>query len=120
MVCLFRLHFFNKRLYVILDEGHKIRNPDAAITVAIKRFITPHRIIMSGAPIQNNLKELWSLYDFVFPGKLGTLPLFEEEFCIPITRGGYKNSTELQIQVALTCSQLLRSIISPYMLSIHL
>ena len=34
--------------YVILDEGHKIRNPDAQITLAVKRFTTPHRIIMSG------------------------------------------------------------------------
>ena len=102
--------------YVILDEGHKIRNPDAAITIAVKRFLTPHRIIMSGAPIQNNLKELWSLFDFVFPGKLGTLPLFEEEFCYPITRGGYKNSSALQVHVALKCSQLLKSIISPYLL----
>ena len=34
--------------YVILDEGHKIRNPDALITVAVKRITTPHRIILSG------------------------------------------------------------------------
>lgn len=36
---------------------------------------TPHRIILSGSPIQNNLTELWSLFDFVFPGPgLGLLP----------------------------------------------
>ncbi len=59
--------------YVILDEGHKIRNPDAKITIIAKCFRTPHRLIISGSPIQNNLKELWSLFDFVFPGKLGKL-----------------------------------------------
>ena len=37
--------------YVILDEGHKIRNPDAQITLAVKRFTTPHRIIMSGVTV---------------------------------------------------------------------
>jgi DNA excision repair protein ERCC-6 len=34
--------------YVILDEGHKIRNPDAQITLAVKTFPTPHRLILSG------------------------------------------------------------------------
>jgi hypothetical protein len=46
-----------------------------AATPAVKRFDTPHRIIMSGSPIQNSLTELWSLFDFVVPGKLGTLPV---------------------------------------------
>lgn len=84
--------------YVILDEGHKIRNPDAEITLTVKQFATPHRLILSGSPMQNNLKELWSLFDFVFPGKLGTLPVFMEQFSIPITQGGYANATEVQVQ----------------------
>ncbi|VDK41211.1 unnamed protein product [Gongylonema pulchrum] len=45
--------------YVILDEGHKIRNPEAQITIAIKQVCTPHRLILSGSPLQNSLKELW-------------------------------------------------------------
>lgn len=57
--------------YIILDEGHKIRNPEADITQVCKRFDTPHRIILSGSPIQNSLRELWSLFDFIYPGKLG-------------------------------------------------
>ncbi len=50
--------------------------------------------------MQNNLRELWSLFDFVFPGKLGTLPIFLEQFSIPITLGGYANASELQVQTA--------------------
>ena len=101
--------------YVVLDEGHKIRNPDAEVTLVCKQvcvcvcvctrvwkvftqaqsmflprpsqFRTPHRIILTGSPMQNNLKELWSLFDFVFPGRLGTLPVFMEEFSVPITQG---------------------------------
>lgn len=57
--------------YAVLDEGHKIRNPDSDITLACKQIKTSHRIILSGTPIQNNLIELWSLFDFVFPGRLG-------------------------------------------------
>ena len=53
----------------------------------LAQFRTPHRLILTGSPMQNNLKELWSLFDFVFPGKLGTLPVFMEEFSVPITQG---------------------------------
>ena len=57
----------------------QIRNPEADITIACKQLRTSHRIILSGTPLQNNLKELWSLFDFVYPGKLGTLPVFMTE-----------------------------------------
>lgn len=66
--------------YAILDEGHRIRNPNADITLVCKQLQTVHRVIMTGSPIQNKLTELWSLFDFVFPGKLGVLPVFEAEF----------------------------------------
>uniref|UniRef100_A0A8P4KE98 DNA excision repair protein ERCC-6 n=1 Tax=Dicentrarchus labrax TaxID=13489 RepID=A0A8P4KE98_DICLA len=87
--------------YIILDEGHKIRNPNAGVTIACK---------------QNNLKELWSLFDFVFPGKLGTLPVFMEQFSVPITMGGYSNASPVQVQTAFKCASVLRDTINPYLL----
>ena len=102
--------------YVILDEGHQIRNPDAKITLTCKNFRTNHRIILSGSPIQNNLKELWSIFDFVYPGKLGTLPAFQEHFAVPITQGGYTNANHVQVQTAYKCACVLRDTISPYLL----
>ncbi|XP_008115961.2 DNA excision repair protein ERCC-6 [Anolis carolinensis] len=109
------IHRYNWH-YVILDEGHKIRNPNAAVTLACKQFSTPHRIILSGSPIQNNLKELWSLFDFVFPGKLGTLPVFMEQFSVPITMGGYCNASPVQVKTAYKCACILRDTINPYLL----
>ncbi|CAF1081670.1 unnamed protein product [Rotaria sp. Silwood1] len=102
--------------YFILDEGHKIRNPDAQITTACKSFRTPHRLILSGSPMQNNLRELWSLFDFVFPGKLGTLPTFMEYFAIPITRGGYANANPIEVQTAYKCACILRDTIKKYLI----
>ncbi|XP_061693616.1 DNA excision repair protein ERCC-6 [Syngnathoides biaculeatus] len=102
--------------YIILDEGHKIRNPNAGVTQACKQFRTPHRFILSGSPMQNNLKELWSLFDFVFPGKLGTLPVFMEQFSVPITMGGYSNASPVQVQTAFKCACVLRDTINPYLL----
>ncbi|EQC29088.1 hypothetical protein SDRG_13248 [Saprolegnia diclina VS20] len=102
--------------YVILDEGHRIRNPDAEITLVCKQLRTVHRLILTGSPIQNRLKELWSLFDFVFPGKLGTFPTFEDEFVLPIRHGGYANATKMQILMAYKCALVLRDLIAPYML----
>eukprot|EP00775_Hariotina_reticulata_P009427 gene9427-9593_t len=100
----------------VLDEGHKIRNPDVEVTLAAKQLQTVHRLIMSGSPIQNRLSELWSLFDFIFPGKLGTLPVFTAQFAIPITIGGYTNASKLQVQTAYRCAVVLRDLISPYLL----
>ncbi|TRY63996.1 hypothetical protein TCAL_00795 [Tigriopus californicus] len=102
--------------YVILDEGHKIRNPDAKITLTVKTFPTSHRIILSGSPLQNNLKELWSLFDFIYPGKLGTLPVFMQQFSVPITQGGYSNASRVQVATAYKCATVLRDTINPYLL----
>ncbi|CBI37137.3 unnamed protein product, partial [Vitis vinifera] len=102
--------------YAILDEGHRIRNPNAEVTILCKQLQTVHRIIMTGAPIQNKLAELWSLFDFVFPGKLGVLPVFEAEFAVPISVGGYANATPLQVSTAYRCAVVLRDLIMPYLL----
>lgn len=102
--------------YVVLDEGHKIRNPDSHISLVCKQLKTHNRIILSGTPIQNNLVELWSLFDFIIPGKLGTLPVFQQQFVIPINMGGYANATNIQIQTGYKCAVALRDLISPYLL----
>jgi DNA excision repair protein ERCC-6 len=65
---------------------------------------------------QNDLRELWSIFDFVFPGRLGTLPAFEVEFADPIKRGGYTNATPMQVQLAYRCALILKGLINPYLL----
>jgi DNA excision repair protein ERCC-6 len=66
------------------------------VTLVAKQLATVHRVIMSGSPIQNHLTELWSLFDFVFPGRLGTLPVFRAQFALPIQIGGYANASAVQ------------------------
>jgi TATA-binding protein-associated factor len=70
--------------YCVLDEGHIIKNAKAKVTIAVKRVKANHRLILSGTPVQNNVLELWSLFDFLMPGFLGTEKLFHEKFAKPI------------------------------------
>lgn len=102
--------------YVILDEGHKIRNPNAKVSIAAKEFRTPHRIMLTGSPMQNNLQELWSLFDFTNPGMLGSLQIFMEHFANPILQGGYANATYMQESLALSMASALRDLIIPHLL----
>ena len=102
--------------YAVLDEGHKIRNPNTAITIYCKELRTHNRVILSGTPMQNNLTELWSLFDFVFPMRLGTLVNFRNQFETPIKMGGYANASNLQVETAMKCAETLKDTISPYLL----
>ncbi len=100
----------------ILDEAQRVRNPDAKITIATKRINCACRIALSGSPIQNNLTELWSIFDFVCPGKLGTLPTFQEELAIPIEQGTKPKASFTDTQVSLKCALIVRELTAPLML----
>ncbi|KAF8969946.1 SNF2 superfamily chromatin remodeling protein [Flammula alnicola] len=85
-----------KWLYCVLDEGHVIKNAKTKLTKAVKNIQAQHRLILSGTPIQNNVLELWSLFDFLMPGFLGTESSFNERFGKPIlsNRDGKNKSGE--------------------------
>jgi TATA-binding protein-associated factor len=71
-------------LYCILDEGHLIKNAKSKVSQSVKSMQAHHRLILSGTPIQNNLLELWSLFDFLMPGFLGNEAAFNERFVRPV------------------------------------
>ena len=82
--------------YCILDEGHIIKNAKTKTTKAVKAIKANHRLLLSGTPIQNSVLELWSLFDFLMPGFLGTEKAFHERFSKPIlaTRDGKASAKE--------------------------
>ena len=62
--------------YLILDEAQAIKNPGTKQTKAIKQIPAKMRIAMTGTPIENRLSDLWSLFDFLNQGLLGTTKEF--------------------------------------------
>jgi len=58
--------------YVILDEAQAIKNPGTKQTKAVKKLIAANRIVMTGTPVENRLSDLWSIFDFINPGLLGS------------------------------------------------
>ncbi|CAJ0558724.1 unnamed protein product, partial [Mesorhabditis spiculigera] len=79
---------------LVLDEAHIIKNPELRLTKALKVLATPHRLLLTGTPLQNNLKELWSLVDCAYPA----------------------NASPMMKETAVRCAHILRNAIGPYLL----
>jgi len=77
--------------YVILDEGHQIKNPTTQQHKTCKKIagdVKTRRLLLTGTPIQNNMKELWALFDWATSARLlGPLKRFKNEYMIPIENG---------------------------------
>lgn len=63
---------------LVLDEAQAIKNPSARQTKAVKQVASRYRIAMTGTPVENRLSDLWSLFDFLNPGLLGTSKEFTD------------------------------------------
>ncbi len=90
---------------VVLDEAQAIKNHSTQRTKAAYSLQGNFRMALSGTPIENSLNELWSLFNFINPGLLGTNTSFKKRFLIPIEQ----NQDEY-------AKQALNSLISPFML----
>ena len=69
-------------------KPRSIKNPHAEATAAGARLRARHRLCLSGTPLENHLGELWSQFDFLAPGFLGTAGSFRSRFRTPIEKHG--------------------------------
>ncbi|GER36248.1 chromatin remodeling 24 [Striga asiatica] len=102
--------------YMILDEGHLIKNPSTQRAKSLLQIPCGHRIIISGTPLQNNLKELWALFNFCCPELLGDKKEFKEKYEHFISRGNEKNASDREKRIGSSVAKDLRDCIQPYFL----
>ncbi|OOP54917.1 MAG: hypothetical protein AYP45_17665 [Candidatus Brocadia carolinensis] len=72
--------------YVVLDEAQKIKNHNTQMCKATKFLNAKRRLALTGTPIENRLTELWSIFDFLMPGYLGSIDDFRKRYENPITK----------------------------------
>ncbi len=77
-------HDFNT---IILDEAQNIKNPNTITAKSVRHINAGMRLCLSGTPIENNLFELWSLFEFLMPGFLGAQSAFKRGVIKPIKEG---------------------------------
>jgi SNF2 family DNA or RNA helicase len=90
---------------VVIDEAQNIKNPQAAQTRAILKLAAPHRLALTGTPVENRLRDLWSIFNFLNPGYLGKEAQFRKSFEVPI----HKENN-------LTRSAVLKKLVEPFIL----
>jgi SNF2 family DNA or RNA helicase len=82
---------------VVLDEAQHIKNRQTQNAQAVKAIRSQHRLVLTGTPLENSVLDLWSIFDFLMTGYLGSSTDFKERYVIPITR---EKSVEAQARLA--------------------
>ena len=79
---------------LVIDEAQNIKNPDTSQTLAVKSLKAEFKIAMTGTPVENRLTELWSIFDFINKGYLGSLREFQKRYAVPIEKFKQTNRAE--------------------------
>ncbi len=90
--------------YVVLDESQNIKNSDSLTFRTAIRLRSHHRLVLTGTPIENSLKDLWAQFHFLQPDLLGSETDFVKQFINPIRQNDTRKETRL------------RQLISPFIL----
>ena len=72
---------------VVLDEAQHIKNPDSQNARSSCALNAQSRFILTGTPVENSLRDLWSLFEFLLPGYLGTRQDFKDRYETPLLNG---------------------------------
>ncbi|XP_072930317.1 uncharacterized protein [Epargyreus clarus] len=96
---------------VVCDEGHLLKNEKTSLSQSMNRVRTLRRIVLTGTPLQNNLKEYYCMVQFVKPNLLGKYNEYLNRFVNPITNGQYTDSTEHDIRVMKRRSHVLHKML---------
>ncbi|XP_075589834.1 ATP-dependent helicase brm [Dermatophagoides farinae] len=101
--------------YMIIDEGHRMKNHHCKLTQILNTHYTaPHRILLTGTPLQNKLPELWALLNFLLPSIFKSCNTFEQWFNAPFATTGEK--VELNEEETILIIRRLHKVLRPFLL----
>ncbi|CAH0590437.1 unnamed protein product [Chrysodeixis includens] len=96
---------------IVCDEGHLLKNDSSVLSVAMSRVVTKRRIILTGTPMQNNLREYYCMVNFVKPNLLGTYAEYSNRFENPIMNGQHRDSREEDIKLMKARTHILHKVL---------
>ena len=103
--------------YVILDEGHVIKNVKSKLFQAVQSLKANHRLVLTGTPIQNDVCELWTLFEFLIPSYLGSLTQFRGKFANPVKSSNISNPSSIKnLEKSSKALKILHSKVLPLIL----
>ena len=101
--------------YMIIDEGHRMKNHHCKLTQVLNtHYIAPHRLLLTGTPLQNKLPELWALLNFLLPSIFKSCTTFEQWFNAPFATTCEK--VELNPEESLLIIRRLHKVLRPFLL----
>ncbi|XP_041116415.1 lymphoid-specific helicase [Polyodon spathula] len=100
--------------YLIVDEGHRIKNMNCRLIQELKQFNSDNKLLLTGTPLQNNLAELWSLLNFLLPDVFDDLKSFESWFDITSVTTGAENIIAKEREQNVL--HMLHQILTPFLL----
>ncbi|XP_039289361.1 ATP-dependent helicase brm isoform X2 [Nilaparvata lugens] len=101
--------------YMIIDEGHRMKNHHCKLTQVLNTHYTaPHRLLLTGTPLQNKLPELWALLNFLLPSIFKSCSTFEQWFNAPFATTGEK--VELNEEETILIIRRLHKVLRPFLL----
>ncbi|KQK18704.1 chromatin structure-remodeling complex protein SYD isoform X2 [Brachypodium distachyon] len=104
--------------YIIIDEGHRIKNASCKLNADLKLYRSSHRILLTGTPLQNNLEELWALLNFLLPNIFNSSEDFSQWFNKPFESNGDNSADEalLSEEENLLIINRLHQVLRPFVL----
>ncbi|KAL1320112.1 uncharacterized protein [Arachis hypogaea] len=104
--------------YIIIDEGHRIKNASCKLNADLKHYQSSHRLLLTGTPLQNNLEELWALLNFLLPNIFNSSEDFSQWFNKPFESAGDNSPDEalLSEEENLLIINRLHQVLRPFVL----
>ncbi|KNZ50768.1 hypothetical protein VP01_424g5 [Puccinia sorghi] len=102
--------------FIVVDESHRLKNLECKLVQELKSYQSANRLLLTGTPLHNNLKELWSLLNFILPEVFDDYSSFEQWFDLSSVTTASDSAAALSTAQAQHIVTSLHAILKPFLL----